>query len=466
MSINILLGPPGGGKSYEAVAFHVLPALQRGRKVITNLSIDADYMDLVVPGSRDLLEIRTKTLAQKPDPVVKSVFGVERDLSGSDRWIDKPFAHIEDYADDWRDENGRGPMYVIDECHFVLPYGKTDIEVEEWYSMHRHYNVDVLLMTQSYGKCSKAIIDLVQVCYKVRKATAFGKNDGYIRKVLDGVRGGEISVTQRKYDKKYFPLYRSHTHGTALTEVAPDDVSPFLVKFNRFKWAWLICSLLFLVWSFWPADDELVDPDSSSVGTDSRKSFPGALEAIRAVAASEPLPAASQPSASESALGAGTSAASPPVAVRDPLADRGVHMTGELSMGLRRLITFVVSSEGRRIFATDSEQLASAGYQVVYLAPCLSELVYAGHSRFVTCDAPYQQGNGNSDHPIVIDTGTGGRSDGRRPYVMDGPAMPPDAFGPWVDRPGSGDHAGQYTTLQGVASSYRTSAGRVDPRPW
>ncbi|EPW3551744.1 zonular occludens toxin domain-containing protein, partial [Pseudomonas aeruginosa] len=37
--INLILGQPGGGKSHEAVVYHVVPALNQGRKVITNLAL-------------------------------------------------------------------------------------------------------------------------------------------------------------------------------------------------------------------------------------------------------------------------------------------------------------------------------------------------------------------------------------------------------------------------------------------
>ncbi|MBX5670353.1 zonular occludens toxin domain-containing protein [Pseudomonas aeruginosa] len=40
--INLILGQPGGGKSHEAVVYHVVPALNQGRKVITNLALDMD----------------------------------------------------------------------------------------------------------------------------------------------------------------------------------------------------------------------------------------------------------------------------------------------------------------------------------------------------------------------------------------------------------------------------------------
>jgi len=38
-----IVGRPGGGKSYEAVAFQVIPALKSGRKVITNLPLQIEH---------------------------------------------------------------------------------------------------------------------------------------------------------------------------------------------------------------------------------------------------------------------------------------------------------------------------------------------------------------------------------------------------------------------------------------
>ncbi|MHA6613038.1 zonular occludens toxin domain-containing protein [Photobacterium damselae] len=46
--INLIMGRPGGGKSYEAVVYHVLPAIQSGRMVITNLPINLDVVSSVL----------------------------------------------------------------------------------------------------------------------------------------------------------------------------------------------------------------------------------------------------------------------------------------------------------------------------------------------------------------------------------------------------------------------------------
>jgi zona occludens toxin len=41
--INGLSGRPGSGKSYEAVVTHILPALQQGRKIVTNIPLNIEW---------------------------------------------------------------------------------------------------------------------------------------------------------------------------------------------------------------------------------------------------------------------------------------------------------------------------------------------------------------------------------------------------------------------------------------
>lgn len=391
--INLLLGAPGGGKSYEAVAYHVLPALQSGRKVITNLPLNIELFAAIVPGCENLIEIRTKTKGIKPEPQVRQLFGRDFDSSGADRWIDRPFAHIEDYRDEWRDENGRGPIYVIDECHFCLPLNRTEIAVEEWYSMHRHYNVDVLLITQSYGKCSRAIIDLVQVCYRVRKATAFGNSNGYIRKVLDGVRGSVISTQQRKYDKKFFPLYKSHTHGTALAESDPDDVSPFIVIYKRITRTVWILALISLVYSFWPSNRSLLKNQDQKPEQNKEMVAP----------INETNRFADKKENNEVEIEKESEAKIEKVSEIDPLAGKQIHVTGYMSMGSKKVITFVVSDSGMRIFDLTDKDLSEMGYGVLRVSDCVVILRFGDKSRPVVCDAPSMY-PATQEKPIVYDS--------------------------------------------------------------
>lgn len=225
---NLMIGPPGGGKSYESVVYHVLPTLEAGRKVITNLPLNVAEFALIDQRFASLIEIRTKTKAPTPtDPKLL------------EKWNPNVFSHIQDYGDDWRNpQNGQGPLYVIDEAHKALPRALTDRKVEEWFAEHRHEGADVLLITQSHGKISKAITDSAQVVYRVRKMTAFGDNTKYIRKVQDGTRGDVLSIAERSYESKYYRLYKSHTRTVgSIMEADAKDISPRFKKFLRAAYA-------------------------------------------------------------------------------------------------------------------------------------------------------------------------------------------------------------------------------------
>lgn len=229
--IHLLLGTSGGGKSYEAVVYHILPALEKGRKVITNLPLNKEAFEAITPEAYKLIEFRTR-----PQPIRGYWTPTEDDafqLYADDAFNEpdyrqRVFANVWDYYSDWKhEETGQGALFVIDECQYSIPRGRTNIEVEEYTALHRHYKVDIIYITQSYGKISKTIIDNLQMVYRVRKQTAFGRDTHYIRKVQDGVRGEVMSVQSREYNKAYFQLYKSHTQSnTGGNEASANDVVP------------------------------------------------------------------------------------------------------------------------------------------------------------------------------------------------------------------------------------------------
>jgi zona occludens toxin len=389
--INILLGAPGGGKSYEATVFHVLAALAKGRKVITNLPLHVDQFAAIDSSYPALIELRTKTLKESPD----------MDAVGRDG---RAFANIEDFADTWKHpKHGFGPLYVIDECHKVFPRLGTPVLVQEWFAEHRHTNADVLLMTQSTGKIDQSIKDLIQVCYKVRKATAFGKSESYIRKVLDGVNGGEIATSERKYEPKFFKLYRSHTAGNAVAELTADDVAPLLVKWKRGTRIFWVFTLIVCVWAFWPSGKK----PSKPVVADSR------TQALVTSAKAEPfspcVEGAHMNEKEECVLdvpdgkAAGTEAALKEVVetVPEPFTGKLVHLSGSMKMGTRDVYTFTVSANGQRIMDITSDQLREAGYRWQPLTHCIGVLRYEGKAYPITCDAPVLAA-GTKEMPVVI----------------------------------------------------------------
>lgn len=397
--INLLLGAPGGGKSYEAVAYHILPALSAGRKVITNLPL---VVDAFPPEQRLLLHIVT-TSKGKPKPVraaaglLASLRGVEDD--GDTPAVVRPFAAVEDYGDPWRHpETGSGPLYVIDECHFAMPRTGTRREVAEWYSMHRHEHADVLLITQSYGKVCKDIIDLVQVCYRVRKAVAFGTNNAYIRKVQDGVRGDVVNTSIRKYDKKFYKFYRSHTKSSqAGQELAATDIVPFWRRWPviGFVLCMVVLAILLTQVKGNPMDG---NANAARIREKMSKGEPYTVTKITTspVAASAPaaVPVAAVATGGrkdEHAEGATADTGAQPKALH-PFSGMGIHVAGFASSGSRGAhYVFQLSQNGVPVSTLYGDELQRAGYKVTAVAPCAAKIDYGDDVHFFArCDLPRQ----------------------------------------------------------------------------
>ena len=421
--INGLEGIPGSGKSYEGVVYHVLPALKAGRKVITNLPLNVDAFAAIDPAYRDLIEVRTR-----PAPCIGDWNAANIAEEPAFRlWTDREpqpqpenvftFGTVWDFYSTWRGANDEGPLFVIDECHVSFPKLGTPESLVQWFKLHRHFNAEVLLMTQSFRDINQPIAQLIATLIKCRKADILGKKGEYIRKVHAGYRGAVIQTNEREYKKQYFGLYRSNTQSSGSAESGVTDVNPMIVKFNRFKWAWLAFSAFMLVWAFWP------DGERDIWGRRTVKASPPVQPRVLGPAPGQaPVVAtAAKPSAAQSpveptppaadAAQPGQAAAAAPV-VKDPLFGKQLHVSGELSHQGRQVLTFIVSDGTRRLFDINSQDLQDAGYKVKRLATCMVTVSFDSVVRPVTCDAPYLN-TGGQDRPLVIDTATGARSDGR-----------------------------------------------------
>ena len=384
--INLLIGAPGGGKSYEACVYHILAALRRGRKVITNLPVNVDMFAALDPDYRDLLEHRATpqpirgTWAAGTDGPAFRVEGQPKDQPITTRL----FSTVWDYYTDWKHKSGMGPLFVIDECQLALPRGKVDPHVAEWYSLHRHYNCDVLLLTQAYGRIDKAIVDLVQLVYRVRKAVAFGLTTKYIRKVQDGVRGEVVSTSMRVYEKRYFGLYKSHTQGQSVGEEGASDTRP--------------------IWMAWPILGAVACFVSVGIFA-ATGGFSGLLTPqIRVPEPSQPAKPAwlTQPtltpeqrsdiaraSVDRDAPRQASAASSSQPASLEPYGALGVHLTGSMTRADgTTLYAFALSRQGSYLYSSTSDDLTRAGYTFRALAHCVGELIWHDVRRIVVCDTP------------------------------------------------------------------------------
>lgn len=378
--INGIEGIPGSGKSYEACVYHVLPALQAGRKVITNLPLDIETWAAIDPAFRGLLELRTKAAPVRGtwdanrlgDDGTGHAF--ELDAEAREPVLAAPFSGVWCYHCTWKHPiKSIGPLFVIDECHNMLPRLGTSPEVVQWFKLHRHFNCDVLLMTQSFRDVHTPIAQLLHVMVRARKADIMGRADKYIRKVHGGYRGAVISTEERPYKPQYFPLYRSHTQGSAIVEAAAADVSPFIVKFRRFTRVFVACSIAACVYAFWPSE----------------KPKPAKPQPVAVAAKVSPAPAPVA-SAAPAVAAPVAPASAPEKDYPEPYKDHSMHITGHIVAAGRELYAFAIGQGGAVVHTVTTAELVRAGYQVRPLTDCSAIVSFGDRQRPVVCDVPRQ----------------------------------------------------------------------------
>lgn len=389
--INGLEGIPGSGKSYEATVYHVLEALKQGRMVVTNLPLVVDMFAAIDPSYRALIELRR---VPKPVRGTWDATRVDEDGNGeafqlfadghTEKAPDKVhvFGHVWDYYHEWRHpKTKRGPLYVIDECHVPLPKAGTDPQVVEWFKLHRHYNADVLLMTQNFRDMCNGIATLLAILIRCRSADFLGKKGEYVRKVFAGFRGALVSSETRKYLPEFFPLYKSHTQGHSVGESSASDVQPFIVKWKRAVVAYWVVAVVGAAWWFWPSDKPKKAPVAAAK----------ALTAPPRAAA--PVPAASAPRVAASGLSTETVDNAVAKADEDPepLRDKGVHLRGRLTFKDRTVYLFVASQNGQAVQEMTDADLRRAGYEFRPMSDCMGALEWKGKVRPVSCDLPAVQ---------------------------------------------------------------------------
>lgn len=418
--INGLEGIPGSGKSYEAVAMHVLPTLKAGRLVITNLPLLRDMFGAIDSAFPALIELRTRSQpvlgVWNPEGLDEEGNGQAFQLTGAGQADDDKnvpvFGSVWDYYSEWKHPlTGQGPLFIIDEAHLALPSFGTSQPVIEWYKLHRHFNADVLLATQSFRDINQPIARLMGMLIKCRKADILGDKDSYIRKVHAGYRGAEISNEKRKYNPAFFSLYRSHTQGNSVAESLASDVTPMYVKLRRFtKWFWVftvLCALAVAAWYF------NRKPSSSTVVTVQPGGPPVVTVAPTVPSAVVPvLPVAP-------GVVRGQSVVLGPNEIPEPYGGKDLHLTGRMRMKGRDVYTFLVTAASAQFGTVTDAELLRAGYTWHPFTDCAGTLRYKAISRAITCDAP-EQPQGSSREPVVMTVYKGtsevqSRSDGLGP---------------------------------------------------
>lgn len=433
--INLLEGVPGSGKSYEAVVYHVLPALKMGRKVITNLPLKLDQFAAIDPGYLDLIELRKapmpilgrwdaeaanrgekafivgefedqsedesfnfpsrglSVLGRRVQPAVQTMIVHNGKPARTPPANQRLFGGVWDFYDEWRGDGNVGALFVIDECHVSFPKENTRKgrftadEVIQWFKISRHFGVDVLLMTQRMRALEEEVAGLAEMHIRVRKAAFLGDAETYIRRVFAGFNGGEVSSDQRPYKPQYFGLYKSHTQGAAVIEASAQDVQPANVKWRRLSRIMFAVAAIGFVWLgfkiFGPKPQPAKPAAPAGVLVMQKGHLLQPPQPVSAAAAQSVAPRPSGDHQKASVV--------PAMEVRvppEPMEARGLHLSGCMVMQAKTACVILVSQNGQPVFTVTDADLQAMGYKWRRLADCMAVVSWQGKDRSVICDSP------------------------------------------------------------------------------
>jgi zona occludens toxin len=373
--IHGISGKPGGGKSYEAVVRHIIPIVTKDkRKVVTNLPLNIDrFCDVYGDFCRDLIEVVDGQFHN---------YGGERPFSKKDHYLQ---------YEDWQNEKGQKVYFFIDECHLAMPTQGTEKELTEFFSMHRHYGFDIMLITQNFRKVNRDIKDMVVNHYRAIKKSMMGQDDKYILKVHDGAvssRVSEVATHERSYEKKYFAFYQSHTKSdTSVDEASSNDIE---------KWYkhWSIkASAAFFIFGFYIIGSKLFADDKPNKTIEAKPS----IEQVNNQSSNSVAPRSAAPVVPESQKSLQQVEYEQRVAESKsfhPFYKMQLSVSGYSEYtdnGFRvKVVYFSATQNGQHIFTINNADLLMAGYDIQVLGDCAVAISYFDYSDYLTCNAPTQ----------------------------------------------------------------------------
>lgn len=193
MAINLFCGRPGSGKSYGVIENVILPAIQKGRVIYTNIPLNIDV--------------------------------INQDYPHSDKIIHQ-FANDQVNGDFLMSIPG-GAVIVIDECWRYWPAGQKSSTMpqkdKEFFAEHRHkagedqLTQEIVLVTQSPSQIAKYVKDLIDQTVFTIKADKVGLSKKFKVLIFPGCipsleRPGEPNnVGMGTYKPEIYKYYKSHT---------------------------------------------------------------------------------------------------------------------------------------------------------------------------------------------------------------------------------------------------------------
>jgi zona occludens toxin len=194
MSIVGYSGLPGSGKSYGVVENVIIPALEAGRHVITNIPVKLGRLADDFPQGKVTL-FQNREAEENPG-----------------------FFSLENHP--------MGVIWVIDEAWRFWKNGSKSVNIpqeqKEFFTEHRHAVGDdgrtneIVLVTQDLSQLAMFVRQLIEETYRAVKLTAIGQKNRYRVDVYMGAATGQkpgkpMRQLYGKYRPEIYQYYKSHT---------------------------------------------------------------------------------------------------------------------------------------------------------------------------------------------------------------------------------------------------------------
>lgn len=196
-------GLPGSGKSYEALVKHIIPSLQKGRKVYARLN-GFNY--------EKVSELTGKTVEELEDLYTEV----------TEEQVHTVYEIVENDC-----------LLVLDELQNFFPSGRQKLsdEMTQFIAEHRHKGMDIICMGQALADCHTTWKRRIERKITFLKLSMVGMDKKYRWEMyqgsINGVKGDvvfkKVKSGTENYDSKYFGSYLSHQQTTGNTDVYSDD---------------------------------------------------------------------------------------------------------------------------------------------------------------------------------------------------------------------------------------------------
>lgn len=281
--IELYEGVPGSGKSYHAISEKFLPWVRQGRRLY--IAVDGIYLDrLALFTGIELEQLEQQITIWKDSAEVL-----------------RAFQHVEP-----------GSAVIIDEAQTVFrSMQKVESGLLRWLETHRHYGVDILLMSQDFRQMTQGVTRLIEATVKFRKLSFVGLSKKYQGKVRGNPEDSEII---RAFVGTYSPAVYAYYSSYASAAIKEEKRSHTIYKSARVAIgiAAGLFAISLMVWRPWSSLTTTKGTPASAAGTASAvvaspSMTPGSLLAPIAVSPSVSTPAAMPKRPVRILGGAGTS---------------------------------------------------------------------------------------------------------------------------------------------------------------